>query len=452
MGALMTRRSPALPLGLTALLFASASLAPRLAAADDEPAPPAPVLVPPPEEAAVPEAPTTLAPTPSTYPPEGKPLPPDPTPLTPFPAPDDSFLRVTPRGYVEAYYAYNFNRPPNDLTNYRFDNRHNSITLQNVALGADLERGRVGARILLQIGALPSTYYAQEPVLAGTGAANPSSPELWKYLQEAFVTYRAPLGRGLELKVGLERSPLGGESVAVKDNWSWSHSNIFYALPKYGTAARATYDLSSHLSASVAVLNGWGSVVDNNEAKSVEAHVTYRVPHRLKAKVLYLGGVERSANAPEGQYWRHHFEATGEVDLTSWLAFAAQGDGGFEENRVGTARWFAGAASARARALRWLYLSVRGDRFYEHQAADGTGRLSAPLFWNGVEWVSSATATVDVRPHDNVSFRVEFRHDQADGLLYFTGNTLDGDGSARSPYLPNGRKQQTLLFGATAWF
>jgi hypothetical protein len=26
------------------------------------------------------------------------------------------------------------------------------------------------------------------------------------------------------------------------------------------------------------VLNGWNSVVDNNEAKSVETHVTYRVP------------------------------------------------------------------------------------------------------------------------------------------------------------------------------
>lgn len=419
------------------------SLTSSRAAADEEPATPA-----------IPEAPTTLEPSPSTYPPEGKPLPADPTPLTPFPpAEPESSLKITPTGYVEAYYAYNFNRPPNDITNYRgFDNRHNSLTLQNVALGANAEKGPVGARVMLQIGHMPSTYYAGETTSPGASGANASGPELWKYLQEAYVTYEAPVGRGLQIKVGLEGSPVGMETFAVKDNWSWSRSNLYFGLPYYHTGVRLTYGLTDRLSASVAGLNGWNSVVDNNEAKSVEAHVTYRVPRKLLAQVLYFGGIERSASAPEGQYWRHHFEAFGQLDVTSWLAFAAEADAGFEDNRFGTARWYAGAAYARARALKWLYVSVRGDRFYEDLATDGAGRKSKPLFWNGVEWVSSATATLDVRPHDNISFRVEFRHDQADGLLYFTGDTLVGNGSAAAPFLPNARKQQTLLLGATAWF
>lgn len=436
----MIRRSSVLQGALAALLALAFTSTSSRAAADEEPAAPA--------------APTTLEPDPSTMPPDGKLLPNDPTPLTPFPpAEPESFLKVTPIGYVEAYYAWNFNRPPNDITNYRgFDNRHNSFTLQNVALGAVAERGPVGAKVMLQIGHMPTTYYASEPTLPGAGGANATGPELWKYLQEAYVTYKAPIGRGLEIKAGLEGSPIGVEGFAVKDNWSWSRSNLYFGLPYYHTGLRATYPLTDRLSASVAVLNGWNSVVDNNEAKSVEAHVTYRVPRKGFAQVLYFGGIERSASAPEGQYWRHHFEMTGQLDVTSWLALSAQGDGGWEPNRFGTARWFAGAAYARARALKWLYLSVRGDRFYEHLASDGPGRTSRPLFWNGVEWVSSATATVDVRPHENVSFRVEFRHDQGDGLLYFTDGGLVGDGSARSPFQPNARKQQTLLLGATAWF
>lgn len=402
--------------------------APRVASADE------PVLPAPPESA----------------------LPPDPTPLQPFPPPEPEgpAVKVTPIGYIEAYYAWNINRPVNNVTNYRgFDNRHNTFTLSNVALGAAFERGPVGGRLVLQAGSQASTYYQAEPSVPGAAAANASGPELWKYIQEAYVTYKAPVGRGLTVQAGIERSPIGLESFAVHDNWSWSHSNLYFALPKYGTGLRATYAFCECFTASVAVVNGWSSVVDDNEAKSIEAHVTWR-PRNTKAKIkaLYMGGVERPGTAPEGQNWRHLFDATGELDVTTWLQLAAQANGGFEDNRVGTARWFAGAAAARAKALDWLYVAVRGDRFYEHLATDGTGRTSTPLFWNGVEWVSSVTATVDVRPHDNISFRFEFRHDQADGLLYFTGDTLNGNGSAAAPFLPNARRQETLLLGATAWF
>jgi hypothetical protein len=392
----------------------------------------------------VPVEPPPSVPTaePRPAPPEAAGLPAEEMPLASFPPaePETPALKVTPLGYVEAYYAYNFNRPQNGITSYRgFDNRHATFTLQNVALGAAAEKGPVAARVVLQVGHMPTAYYAAEPTLAGAPGANASGPDLWKYLQEAYVTYKAPIGRGLEIKAGLVGSPIGLETFAVKDNWSWSRSNLYVGLPYYHTGVRATYELTERISATVAVLNGWNSVVDNNEAKSVETHVVYKVPEKVFVQVLYFGGIERSASAPEGQYWRHHFEVAAQLDVASWLAFQGQADAGFEPNRFGTARWFAGLVGARARALKWLYLSVRGDRFYEDQATDGAGRTSTPLFWNGAAWVSSATATVDLRPHDNVSFRVELRHDQADASLYF-----DGDSTAR--------EQQTLLLGATAWF
>lgn len=382
-------------------------------------------------------------------------VPPDGTPLLAFPpaGPEGSLLRVTPIGYLEAHYAWNFNRPANNITNYRgYENRHNSFTLANAALGALWDIGPVSGKLLLQVGNTPSTYYNQEPNLPGAGAANATGPELWKYLQEAYVTYKAPLGTGLKVSAGLMATPIGLEKIAVKDNWNWSRSNLFFGLPKYHAGVRAAYDITERLTATVSVVNGWNSVVDNNDGKSVEGHVTYRIPDRAVLKLLYFGGVERASNAPEGQYWRHHFDATGEVDVTSWLQVAAQADYGFEQNRIGDARWFAGAAAARVKPCNWLFVAVRGDRFYEHLATDANGRRSTPLFWNGVEWVSSATATLDVRPHSNVSFRLEFRHDQADGLLYYTGDTLVGDGSVGKPFVTNARRQQTLLIGATAWF
>jgi len=79
-------------------------------------------------------------------------------------------------------------------------------------------------------------------------------------------------------------------------------------------------------------------------------------------------------------------------------------------------------------------------------SASGT---AAPLFWPA-RWVSSATATVELRPQDNLSLRLEYRHDEAEAAMFFRGaiETNPRDGSA----LANASRQDTLLLGAVAWF
>jgi hypothetical protein len=358
--------------------------------------------------------------------------------------------KIAPLGYVEAYYAYNLNRPSNGITNFRgFDDRHNTFTLSNVALGANFEAGPVGGRLILQIGSTPSTYYMSEPHHAGANGASASGPESWKHLQEAFVTYRAPVGRGLLLQLGLCASPIGIEVFAVKDNWNWSRSNLFFGFPYYHTGLRATYELSDEVSATVGLFNGWNSVVDNNDDKSVQANLTYKAEDRLSFQALYFGGVERPRGAPEGSPWRHHFDAFGQFDVTAWLSLAAEADYGWEWNRIGLADWAAGAIYARAQPVDRLYLALRADRFHE-SLAQGNDATSAPLFWGGVDWVSSGTVTLDVRPHPQASIRLEYRHDDAAGPLYFR-RQVAGDG-ATMPYVANATTQDTLLLGATAWF
>ncbi|WP_394822802.1 outer membrane beta-barrel protein [Pendulispora albinea] len=387
--------------------------------------------------------------------PPAAPAPPAPAePATPAPQPAAPALpsvKITPFGYVEGYFAYNFNRPSNGITNFRgFDNRHDSFTLSNAALGANLEAGPLGARIVMQIGSTPSTYYLGEPSLPGSGSVNASGPELWKYLQEAYVSYKAPVGRGLQFQLGLFASPIGYEVLAVKDNWNWSRSNLFFGLPFYHAGLRATYEWTNELSSTIAVFNGWNNVVDNNEEKSLQANVTYKLPDKLLVQLLYFGGIERSSGAPEGRYWRHHVDAIAQYDATPWLSVAGQADYGWEPNRFGTARWVAGALYARVKPMNRVYVALRGDRFHEHLATSSAGS-SSPLFWGGVEWVSSTTATLDIRPHDQLSLRLEYRRDMADAPLFY-GRHVQGDGSAANPYVASEDTQDTVLFGATAWF
>jgi hypothetical protein len=360
-------------------------------------------------------------------------------------------VKLTPIAYVEAAYSYNFAEPSNGITAYRgFDNRHNTFALSNVALGIGAEYGPVEARVVMQVGQTPSTYYLAEPNLAGGGGVGATSSELWKYVQEAWLAYKAPIGRGLRLQAGVCLSPIGPETIPVKDNWSWSRSNLFFGLPFYHMGLKASYDLSDRWSVTGAVYNGWNNVIDGNLGKSAEGHVTYKIPDKLTVQLLYFGGVERARNAPEGPYWRHDFDAWAQWDLHKRISLLAEINGGVEPNRFGTSDWYAGAFSARFRPFDWLYVSARGDAFFEDVASNASGTASS-IFWPS-RWVSSQTATIDVRPtEDHLSVRLEYRHDMAAGPTYFRGVVV-GDGSTANPFLPNGRSQDTLTVGATAWF
>jgi hypothetical protein len=389
----------------------------------------------------------------------------DDTPAPPPKPPPPPPFSATPFGYVEASYSYNFNRPSNGITNFRgFDNRHNTFTLDNVAIGANWQAGdSVSGRLTLQVGNTPSTYYGlNEPSLQGANGANASSSELWKYIQEAYVGWRAPIGDGLLVQFGLFLSPIGIETMAIKDSWNWSRSNLFFGLPFYHSGLRATYPVSQYVTAGFHLYNGWNDVEDNNEEKSVAGTIAYNTLSatdadllKVNLAILYFGGVERPTGDPAGPWWRHDFDAVAQWDITTWLSIAGEGNFGWEPNRFsqggsafGTS-WYAGALYARAKTLDWLYVALRGDGFWENVASNASGSAS-PIFWPaGTRWVSSGTATLDARPVDHISMRLEYRHDEAGGPMFFSGDVpVDSNGA----YISNAVRQDTITLGATTWF
>ena len=96
-----------------------------------------------------------------------------------------------------------------------------------------------------------------------------------------------------------------------------------------------------------------------------------------------------------------------------------------------------------------VYLAARVDYFYEWIAQNANG-TATPIFWAGSNWIGSATATVDVRPFkNNISVRLEYRHDQAQKPLFFQHDVpLDAQGND----VTNAKHQDTLTLGAVAWF
>ncbi len=381
------------------------------------------------------------------------PIAPAPAPASPPSTPtsvETPAGKFTIGGYVEAAYSYNFNNPSNGITNDRgFDNRHNTFIISNAALDGQWEKSIVSGRVTLQVGQTPDTYYLAEPTSPGGSGAGSSGPSTWKFIQQAYVGVKAPVGKGLTFQLGIFLSPIGVENMPVKDDWNWSRSNLFYGLPFYHTGLRATQQLTDKLAVTLAVYNGWNSVVDNNKGKSVSVQFAYADADSLNFNVLYFGGPERPSGAPEGQPWRHLFDAWAQARPVDRLWLGAHADTGFENNQFGISWWAAAAGYAQVRLASFLYLAARGDYFREHASVNARGTASH-LFWPG-DWVASGTGTIDGRPRDNISIRLEYRHDQASAATYYRGE-VKGDGTAAAPFVPNAKSQDTLTIGATTWF
>ncbi|MCC6811494.1 MAG: porin [Deltaproteobacteria bacterium] len=342
-------------------------------------------------------------------------------------------------GYAEILYQWNFNNPSNRITSYRgFDNRHNTFSISNVALDVQWDYKDIVGRLTLQIGDTPNTYYQGEPALPGTSGTAPSGAEVWKYIQQAYAGYRIPLGAGLLAQFGIFLSPIGPEGMPIKDNWNWSRSNLFFGLPFYHAGGKLTYPFTERFSLTAAVYNGWNNVSDNNSEKSLSLQATYAIPDQISVSVLYFTGVERSPGAPEGRAWRHLLDAHVTLRLTPWLEVLAHANGGFEPNAIGVSGWICGAAYLRFQVATPFFIALRGDVFWEHVPTNAAGETASAIFWP-VAWVSSGTLTLDYRPIDRISIRLEYRHDHAAGDLYFAGGV-------RRDF------QDTLTLGIVGWF
>ncbi len=94
-------------------------------------------------------------------------------------------------------------------------------------------------------------------------------------------------------------------------------------------------------------------------------------------------------------------------------------------------------------------VAARADVFWEQVPSNDKGTASA-IFWPAGR-VASQTLTLDYHPPDNVSIRLEGRHDGASADMFFRGQVA-GDGSPLAPYIPNARNQTTVTLGMTTWF
>jgi len=177
-------------------------------------------------------------------------------------------------GYVDAGYSYNFT---GDADNSNVSGRFGSDTAQRgdfnlyavkIALEKALtseNKAQAGFRTDVMIGE-DASYFINRTAGA-TGNTNNNSNSL--FLEQAYVSIRAPVGNGWDFKVGKFVSILGYEVMERPANMNTTYGLLFNVMPLYYTGVLSSYKFDDYLDAKLGVVNGSNS--DNNTTTNPNA-------------------------------------------------------------------------------------------------------------------------------------------------------------------------------------
>src|SRR5215510_14324042 len=213
-----------------------------------------------------------------------------------------SFFRSTEiSGFVDAYYGYNFNHPGVDTQLRNFDTKSSQFSLNMAKVVLEkkpVSDSRLGFRTDLAFGPATEIVHASEP-----GGA-----DVFRHIEQAYLSYLAPAVKGLQIDVGKFVTQHGAEVIETKDNWNYSRSLLFaLAIPYYHFGVRATYPFSDKFSLAGYLVNGWNNVVDNNTAKTLGIQAVVKPTTKLTVVGNYMAGPEQTANNSD---WRHLWDTT----------------------------------------------------------------------------------------------------------------------------------------------
>lgn len=213
---------------------------------------------------------------------------------TPALRPEDtatlSFFRGTTLNFgFDGYYGYNFNQPIGrvnllrvyDVSSNSFSINQASIMVEHLPTAAE----RFGGRIDLQFGQATET-------LQGS-STNEQRPQVYRNLFQAYGSYLAPIGSGLQIDFGKFSSALGNEGNYTKDQIAYSRSFSFNYLPYYHMGVRANYNLTPKVNFTYWLVNGVNQTEDFNGFKSQAFLWNFKPAPSLSWNVNYYFGQEQ---------------------------------------------------------------------------------------------------------------------------------------------------------------
>ena len=311
-----------------------------------------------------------------------------------------AFFRGTELGVlVDAHYDWFSSRPEGDAQYRNFDTRHDQFRVAMAQLWiakAPTAASRAGYKVRLSGGPASTIVQSLEP---------DASPVL-QAIEEGFISYLAPVGKGLQVDVGKFVTQHGAEVIEAKDNWNYSRSLLFaLAIPYYHSGVRATYAANDKISFMATLVNGWNNVLENNGGKTFGAQVAVKPTASLSLVQNYMAGPEQPNNTTD---WRQLSDTTVTYAVNPKVSLMGNYDYGTDSIAGSRVHWQGVAAYAKVQAKPWLAFS---PRFEVYDDASGATTGVPQLLKEG-------TATVELKPTDTFMWRIEYRTEFSDEPVF----------------------------------
>src|SRR5687768_11284423 len=244
-------------------------------------------------------------------------------------------------------------------------------------------------------------------------------------IQEAYLSYKIPVGSGLTVKAGKFVTLLGYEVIEGPLNLNFSRSFLFgFAIPLTHVGALASYAITDWLTVTAGPVLGWDVVDDPNDGVSWTGQIAMTPFPGVSTAFNFITGPEQFSEDDRRTVLDFVANYTGIKGLT--LGFNV--DWGVEDNEAS----LRGLAPGRNRDAEWwgvagyaaydwtdkLRTAVRGEFF---QDTNGVRTLAVGPNSKVELWEVTATATYNI--WKGLFGRVEYRHDMANEKVFKVGSS-----------------------------
>jgi len=362
-------------------------------------------------------------------------------------------------GYVDSGYSYNFNSSSKSAVTGRFGSDEASrgdfnlyavkLALEKAMTGEN--KAQAGFRTDVMIG--EDAYYLANRNAGGNWNNNTSQNSNYLFLEQAYVSIRAPVGNGWDFKVGKFASILGYEVMERPANMNTTYGLLFDAMPLYYTGVLSSYKFDDYIDAKLGVVNGSNS--DNNtttsgggDGCSVLAALNVTAPggnanwsnnfqystnednNTSNGSNLSTLGVDTQNYSKSGSghaliynSWGNWMPKFADDKLlfafNALLATATTGVNTYQSGGYGyTTTWYGAGAYAKYQINDWFYLASRGEYLSGSNGAlfnSADNKVGAPSRWE-------YTVTSGFNVIDNLLIRAEYRLDWGNQTTYSSGS------------------------------